>query len=381
MKRTGLTTRFVLATLALGTLLWTAPATVSAQSRPVDIQSNQPPQNTDNPTPQQLAAFGQFLDNHPEIAEQLQKNPALINDKKFVEDHPALKDFMLGHPELRAEFEQNPTGFMRDEDRYQHSQNGWQNGQGQRVRYEELFNMDVFLNGHPEIADQLKKNPSLLDNQQFIAAHPALQQFLSEHAHLRQAADINPQRLLQAVARFEATDPITRRELINMDYFLDSHPEIAERLQKDPSLIDNQRFVQDHPALQQFLADHWDVKQAFERNPIEFMGDEDHFTPHEGYASPGNENRGELASFHQFLEEHSSIASELEKKPTLANNSGYLQDHTELQAYLSANPQVSQELQANPQSFISASESANATAQSGTKTTPKPMTADPLKKQ
>ena len=203
MKRTGLTTRFVLATLALGTLIWTVPAAVSAQSLPVQNQD----QNTDNPTRQQLAAFDRFLDNHPEIAEQLQKNPALINNKTFVQNHPALEQFMLGHPELRQEFEQNSVAFMRDEDRYEH----WQNGQEQRARFEELFNMDKFLNGHPETADQLKKNPSLLDDPQFIASHPALQQFLSDYPRVREAVDKNPQAFLQAVARFESTDEVTRR--------------------------------------------------------------------------------------------------------------------------------------------------------------------------
>ena len=44
----------------------------------------------------------------------------------------------------------------------------------------------------------------------------------------------------------------TRGELVNMDRFLDSHPEIAEQLRKDPSLINNATWVQQHPALNKF---------------------------------------------------------------------------------------------------------------------------------
>jgi phage-related protein len=374
MKRTGLTTRFALATLALGTFMWIAPATVSAQNWPAQNQ------NTDDPSRQQLAAFAQFLNDHPEIAEQLQKNPALIDNKDFVQGHPALQQFMLGHPELRKDFEKNPVAFMRDEDRYR-----WDNQQGghgyQGVRFEELFSMDQFLNAHPEIAQQLKQNPSLLDDQKYLAEHPDLQQFLSQHPGMREACDRNPQAFLQAVARFENTDEITRRELINMDHFLDEHPEIAQELQKDPGLIDKPDFVRNHPALQQFLAQHPGVKEAFERNPDLFMHDEDRFDHHQQYALNSDMNRGELASFHDFLEGHGTIARDLEKNPSLASNSGYLQDHIELQAYLSAHPQASEQLHENPQTFINSSESFDATAQNGMKTTPKTTTTpDPLKK-
>ena len=35
------------------------------------------------------------MDSHPEIAEQLRKNPSLVNNQEFVENHPALQTFLL----------------------------------------------------------------------------------------------------------------------------------------------------------------------------------------------------------------------------------------------------------------------------------------------
>ena len=64
----------------------------------------------------QLARFDQFLDSHREIAEQLRKDPSLINNPKFVDSHPALKTYLQDQPTIRAEITQNPNAFMREED-------------------------------------------------------------------------------------------------------------------------------------------------------------------------------------------------------------------------------------------------------------------------
>jgi hypothetical protein len=51
----------------------------------------------------------------------------------------------------------------------------------------------------------------------------------------------------------EGDNDTTRRELAEMDRFLDGHPEVAEQLRKDPSLINNQDFLEKHPELREFL--------------------------------------------------------------------------------------------------------------------------------
>src|ERR1700683_596789 len=49
---------------------------------------------------------------------------------------------------------------------------------------------------------------------------------------------------------------ITRQELARFDQFLEDHPQIAEQLRKDPSLVDNPEYQKGHPELQAYLADH-----------------------------------------------------------------------------------------------------------------------------
>ncbi len=58
----------------------------------------------------------------------------------------------------------------------------------------------------------------------------------------------------------------------NADYaFFDSHPNVARALEKDPSLIDNQAWVDQHPALHEYLRTHPYIRKEFKDHPYKFM--------------------------------------------------------------------------------------------------------------
>ena len=73
------------------------------------------------------------------------------------------------------------------------------------------------------------------------------------------------------------TDPLMAQQptvpaVENADYaYFDSHPEIANQLAKDPTLIDNQQFVDSHPSLHTYLHDHPNVRHEFKTHPYKFM--------------------------------------------------------------------------------------------------------------
>jgi hypothetical protein len=69
----------------------------------------------------------------------------------------------------------------------------------------------------------------------------------------------------------------TRQELARFDQFLDSHREIAAQLRKNPSLVDDQEFVKNHPALQTYLQDHPGVREEIKKNPKSFMQAENRY--------------------------------------------------------------------------------------------------------
>jgi hypothetical protein len=257
----------------------------------------------------------------------------------------------------------------------------------------DVSDMDRFLDSHPEVAEQLRKDPSLIDNQKWVSGHPALQDYLKDHPEVAQAFRSNPNAFMHDENRYDRDD-ISRRDLADMDRFLDKHPEIAEQLRKDPSLIDNHKWVSAHPALQDYLKDHPEVSEAVRSNPNAFMHDENRYDRQEAENQYGyndrdrnryndrdrdrfnDRDRGEMTNFGHFLGEHGSVAEELQKDPSLANNQEYRSSHPELDEYLKAHPAMSQQLAANPQAVMSSSlVQSNGNAAAGT--TAKPMMPKP----
>ena len=307
---------------------------VGAQSTPAQNPTN----NNDNGRGD-VASFDQFLDSHHEIAEQLRKQPSLADNKQFLKDHPALQTYLQQNPSVRQRLEQNPEAVMGQEAYWEHSgddrtqdrngngaynRNNNDNGRG------DVASFDRFLDSHREIAEQLRKQPSLGDNQQFLKDHPALQAYLKQNPSVRQRLQQNPEALMGQEAYWEhsgddrtqdrdnryrngnypngnpnsnpntngngnnnASNPTSttgnrsgsantstnnndngRGDVASFDQFLDSHHEIAEQLRKQPSLGDNQQFLKDHPALQAYLQQNPSVRQRLQQNPDALMGQE-----------------------------------------------------------------------------------------------------------
>jgi phage-related protein len=303
----------------------------------------------------ELANMDHFMDSHPEIAEQLQKDPSLVNDKHFVQSHPDLQQFLADHPGVREEYKENPNAFMHQEQRFDQRQD---QGRDRDVTRGELANMDHFLDSHPEIAERLQKDPSLVNNKQFVESHTALQQFLADHPGVREEYKENPNAFMHQEQRFDQRQDqgrdrdVTHGELANMDHFLDSHPEIAERLQKDPSLVNDKHFVQSHPDLQQFLADHPGIREEYKENPNAFMHQEQRFDRREDQGRDRDVTRGELANMDHFLDSHPEIAERLQKDPSLVNNKQFVESHTALQQFLADHPGVREEYKENPNAFM-----------------------------
>ncbi len=66
--------------------------------------------------------------------------------------------------------------------------------------------------------------------------------------------------------------PVTHAAAKNADReFFDSHPGVTRELEKDPALIDNQKWVDNHPALHEYLKTHPYVRQEFKEHPDKFM--------------------------------------------------------------------------------------------------------------
>ena len=395
MKKKQVHLKSGLALLALATFFCFAkPA--GGQSAPAQ---NRPVQDNDT-TRQELANFDKFLDSHREIAEQLRKDPSLVNNQEFVKNHTALQTYLQDHPAVREEIKENPNAFMRQEDRFDRREDNRDRDitRDRDTTRQELANFDKFLDNHRETAEQLRKDPSLVNNQEFAKNHPALETYLQDHPAVREEIRENPNAFMQAENRYDRQednrdrdtdrqmanqdrdanrdrDPnrqtvnrdrdTNRQELASFDRFLDSHRETAERLRKDPSLVDNQEFVKSHPALQTYLQDHPAVRDEIKENPNGFMQEEARYDHHEDAMNRDRREDGLNRDmdrdtmhrhFGEFLGDHSDIALRLSKDPSLVKNQEFIESHPELKEYLSAHPEVKQELMTNPQSFVKSSQ-------------------------
>jgi hypothetical protein len=87
----------------------------SAYGQSMPSASGVPTQEGNDTKGWQIANMDRFMDSHPEIEEQLRKDPSLIRNDEFVEKHPALQQYLQEHPGIREEFTENPNAFMRQE--------------------------------------------------------------------------------------------------------------------------------------------------------------------------------------------------------------------------------------------------------------------------
>jgi len=327
---------------------------------------------------QELARFDQFLDTHRETAEQLRKDPSLVDNEEFVKSHPALQSYLREHPELRAQLKQDPNAFMHQEERYDSREGDRDRG----VNREELARFNQFLDTHRETAEQLRKDPSLVDNQEYVRNHPELQAYLQEHPELSAQLKQDPNAFMHQEDRYDRRQDnrdrdVNRQELAHFDQFLDSHRETAEQLRKDPSLVDNEEFVRNHPALQTYLQDHPELRAQIKANPNAFMQQEARYDNREDGMNRNVTGQRHAASFGEFLGGHSEISQRLSEDPTLVKNQEYMENHPELQQYLTAHPEVKQELMANPQTFVKSAQQFGTT--SNTAPAVKTPVADPAK--
>jgi len=411
------------------------PAVVHA----TPTQSGRAAQDNDI-TRQELALFDQFLDSHREIAEQVQRDPSLVNNDQFVKNHPALQTFMQQHPAVREELKENPKAFMHREAVYERHEDN-------RMR-EERIHFDRFLDSHREIAEQLRRNPKLINDEAYVKGHPELQTYLQDHPEFRETVRKDPDAFTRAdndrYARHDSDDrdrdtrrdndardrdaradndrdrdarrdndnrdgdrdarkdndardrdaradnhdrdrdarrdnddrlrqrdaddrdrDARRDELANFDHYLDSHRETAEQLRKDPSLVNNDEFLRNHPSLQSYLQQHPGVRTAIKQDPNAFMHQEARYDQNE-YRMRSGEGDEPHRHFGEFLGGHSNISEQLSKDPSLVKNQEYMQNHPELKDYLNQHPDVRQGLMQNPETFVKSSQQFNTNNKNGT---------------
>jgi hypothetical protein len=136
----------------------------------------------------------------------------------------------------------------------------------------ELNNFDTFLDSHPAIEKDLKKNPALVKDPKYLSTHSDLQTFLTQHPGVQEEINEHPRGFMNRERHFEGNGrDISPAEVKAFDDFLDKNPAIARDLSKHPELVNDPSYLKNHSALQNFLTMNPAIKQDLAEHPRVFM--------------------------------------------------------------------------------------------------------------
>src|SRR5262249_8991916 len=154
---------------------------------------------------------------------QLRRDPSLVNNKQFVNDHPELKQFLQQHGGAAQDLRQNPNGFMQEEERFDRREDGADRDRSRG----QLASLDNFLDSHPEDAEQVQKGTAPPPNHKIQKHHPALQTYLQQHQQGSEEKSENPNPLMQREQRVDQREggmdrdrDRSRGQLASLDNFL-----------------------------------------------------------------------------------------------------------------------------------------------------------------
>jgi hypothetical protein len=334
-----------------------AQSTTSQNDRPAQQQTYQ----GSDATLRELSQFDQFLDSHREVDEQVRRDPALLDNREFVDSHPELRSFLQDHPGIHDDIRQNSYAFMHQEERFDRQQDA----RDPDITRRDLGEFDRFMDSHRETAEQLRKDPSLVDNRQFVESHPELRSFLQDHPNVRDEIKQDP--FMHQEERFDTREdarngangriPDRDRDSAEFRQFLGNHREVAEQLRRDPNRINDDAFIKDHAELQVYLQAHPGVRQEVAANSYDFVREDNRVDR--------DLARERMANFGAFLGSHSDIARDVSNRPEVVKDRDYVDRHPEFKTYLNDNPQVRNDLMANPQNFVKGAQQFNNGGSSG----------------
>lgn len=337
MKKRHPHVKSLVAVSALTGLFWVGTPT-RAQSVPA--RDDRPAQDNDAARGDrgELFSFNQFLESHPEIGEQVRKDPSLVDKDEFVRNHPALRDYLRDHPGVREQLRNDPNAFMRADNRLD-----------RREDMAEVQRFREFLDSHREVADQLHRDPKLVDDDQFVRSHPELADYLRDHPEVREQLRNNPDAFMRQDDRLDnrQDDRLNNREnseeMRRFDEFLDGDREVADRVRRDPKLVDDEQFVRSHPELADYLRDHPEVREQLRNDPDAFMHRNDRLND--------RDNSEEMRHFDEFLDGHREVADQVRRDPKLVDDEQFVRSHPELDDYLRDHPGVRDQLRNDPDAF------------------------------
>ncbi len=186
--------------LALGVITYARPHQTTRSDPGRDAQTQVHQQTTQGQVPansdasrKEHANFERFLNSHPIMERQLESNPSLVNDPNYVKSEPDLGIYLSHHPDIKSELERDPNALLPKEVADVNAANRSANlDANQPLNGADAGLMSQFLDQHRDVDEQLKQNPPLIDDQNFLAQHEDLKALLNNHGQFERISSRTP---------------------------------------------------------------------------------------------------------------------------------------------------------------------------------------------
>jgi hypothetical protein len=119
----------------------------------------------------------------------------LLNDQKYIADHPGLAKLLQEHPRVRELARKNPQAVLRQEQRW--------DSRGGDISAWQVQALDKFLDEHPQIDSDLRKNPKLASDDAYLAKHSQFKAFLQDHPGVRESITEHPQMVMNRERHYD----------------------------------------------------------------------------------------------------------------------------------------------------------------------------------
>jgi len=90
-----------------------APQNAPAVTQPAPPQNQPAAQGSQKLTRGEQRNFNRYLEAHPKLAKQLQRDPSLANNADFLAKHKGFQDYLNKHPKIMAQLRQDPQALMQ----------------------------------------------------------------------------------------------------------------------------------------------------------------------------------------------------------------------------------------------------------------------------
>lgn len=176
------------------------------------------------------ARWQRFLDENPDFARRYRSNPDVIRDPRVMDEQPGVREFFANNPDVR---------------RYAYRSSGNFERTGTPA---EKWNR--FLAHNPNFAERYRQNPSIVNDESVLNDEPELRELFRTDPEVRRYAG---ERREMGRADIDGDMNSSRGD---MNGFLATHPGLAKQLRDQPGLINDPRFLQNHPNLDRYLRNH-----------------------------------------------------------------------------------------------------------------------------